>query len=193
MPLGPTVSFFLSSSCFHSVLTAFREWGADTYVGGSFTIAGNVTVHTGLAKYSNEVWEEVDSPNSIDQMYGYQSLLFYSYSHSYTSELSIVGIDTLTGNDVFETMPTFVSGSRPPSAFYAYSNYIFIGGSFEVRLPDGTLADCCKFFSFLFPLQCNLPTDISSSDHLRQTESHLVWHWHYSLSKHWQRGCIERK
>src|SRR3990167_3493700 len=132
MLLGLTVSFLLSYSRFHSMLTAFREWGADTYVGGSFTMAGNVTVRTGLAKYSNEVWEEVDSPNSISKMYGFQSLLFYSYYYSYTSELSMVGIDTLTGNDVFETMPTFVSGSRSPSAFYAYSNYIFIGGNFEV-------------------------------------------------------------
>src|SRR3990167_4477007 len=101
MPMGPTVSFFYFPNLFpFDVNRISGNWGADTYVGGSFTIAGNVTVHTGLAKYSNEAWEEVDSPNSIDQMYGYQSLLFYSYSYGPNSRLSMVGIDTLTGNDV---------------------------------------------------------------------------------------------
>ena len=162
MPLVTMVSaHVIVCSCLFNFNHLGNAWViSDTYVGGLFSLAGNTTVLNGSAKYSNGVWHEMDSPGAIGSLYGYQSLLFYSYSYGYTSELNMVATNTLTNEDVFATVPTYVSGSRAPSVFYVFSNYIFVGGSFEVRLPDGTLAYGCKFFFFLACKNSKFLTDI---------------------------------
>ena len=118
---------------------------------GSFQVAGDVAVNTTLAKYSNGVWEEIDARGYIvTALYGYESQLFYSFQAGYDSYLNMVGIDTLTGEEIFAQVPKHLAGGDSPSAFYVYENYVFVGGSFEVLLADGTVTSCCNsFFSSL--------------------------------------------
>ena len=139
----------------HSTLTP-TPTPTDIYASGVFNYAGTGTPVNNLAKFSNGNWEPVNLSNNqkYSSLASFDSILYYTLPVTAQSFLPIGAIDTASGNtNLFAYLPVVTAtGTNQISAFSATEDYVFVGGSFQVSLPDGTLVNngISSVLSFFF-------------------------------------------